>query len=472
MSCRKKLIFFFSICIYAGAFVFIGCETKDDSLEGQYEQGEELSGGATTVFDESANAFGNAAPNLTGDGDLKFVTGNSFFKTNWVVAPASTEGIDGLGPFFNSRSCSGCHVLDGRGRPPLDANESEHSLLVRLSIPGRNEYGGVVWEPNYGDQLNINAIPGIKPEGKVNINYQEIPGHYSDGTTYSLRKPTYTFTDLSYGDLAAGALFSPRVAQQLIGLGLLEAVDENTILAFADENDQNKDGISGRPNYVYDFINKKTVIGRFGWKANQPSLQQQISAAFLGDMGLTTTLFPNQNCTSAEQDCKSSIDGGMPEVDDSKIEKIAFYDATLAVPARRSVRDPQVLAGKKQFLQAKCDNCHKTKIITANHPTIPELSNQIIRPYTDLLLHDMGEGLADGRPDFEATGQEWRTPPLWGIGLIKTVNKHTFLLHDGRARNIEEAILWHGGEAETSKQAFLKMPANNRETLIKFLESL
>jgi CxxC motif-containing protein (DUF1111 family) len=277
---------------------------------------------------------------------------------------------------------------------------------------------------------------------------------------------------LSYGELSGSLLFSPRVAQQLIGLGLLEALDENTILSFTDENDVNRDGVSGRANYVYDFINKKTSIGRFGWKANQPSLRQQISSAFLGDMGLTTNMFSDENCTSAEQDCQKATTGGIPEVDESKLEKIIFYDATLAVPARRSVKDPQVLFGKKLFLQAKCDNCHKTKMTTGPHPSIPELSNQTIRPYTDLLLHDMGEALADGRPDFQATGQEWRTPPLWGIGLIKTVNKHTFLLHDGRARNIEEAILWHGGEGETSKQAFIKMPAEEREALIKFLESL
>lgn len=345
-------------------------------------------------------------------------------------------------------------------------------MLIRLSIPGMDVHGGPLGDPNYGRQFGGSGIPGIPGEGDVTINYLDVVGYFDDGEKYVLRKPEYQFDNLSYGNLSSSILFSPRVAQQMPGLGLLEAVDEETLLSLADELDDNKDGISGRPNYVWDYVNNKVSLGRFGWKANQPSLKQQTAGAFLGDIGITSSLFPEENLSGSQTQYSSLPNGGSPEVSDDLLNNVIYYSSTLAVPGRRNFKDPAVLKGKHLFTQINCSGCHTPKLKTGYFSSIPELSNQTIRPYTDLLLHDMGPGLADGRPDYLATGSEWRTPPLWGIGMIQTINNHTFFLHDGRARNLTEAILWHGGEAEKSKNAFKALSKSDREALIKFLESL
>lgn len=469
MNVRYLIIPVFLVYIFCVATV--GCDQDDEGVFSLLEEGEEFSGGAATVFDESVNAFGNPAPNLQGDGDLVFITGNSFFNRNWVTSPASTEDLDGLGPLFNSRSCSGCHFKDGRGRPP-SPGEPLVSMLFRLSRPGKSENGGPVPVPDYGLQLGTRAILGVPVEGTADISYQEIPGQYTDGQAYSLRKPEYEFTDLGYGPIGTDVLFSPRVAPHMVGLGLLEAVDDATILSFEDPQDVDQDGISGRVNRVWDIENNEVNIGRFGWKANQPNLRQQTAGAFVGDIGITSSIFPEENCSINQTDCQNALSGGEPELKASILDKVTFYSSTLAVPKRRDWDDPVVLRGKQLFFESNCTGCHIPKIKTGNSGDIPEFHQQVIRPYTDLLLHDMGEELADGRTDFEASGSEWRTPPLWGIGLVETVNDHTNFLHDGRARNLEEAILWHGGEAESSKQAFLNMQRTDREALIRFLESL
>ena len=458
----KKILI---VVIFASLF---SCADDEHGVSWR-EKGEEFSGGEATVFDLSVNAFGNAAPNLTGDKALFFVTGNSFFKMNWVTAPASAEDLDGLGPIFNARSCSSCHSLDGRGRPPLTPDEKPLGLLFRLSIPD------IQWatlpEPMYGDQLQPESIMGVESEGHVSVSYDEVQGSYPDGKLYSLRKPLYNFV-LKSGAFSSGTMVSARVAPQMIGMGLLEAVDQSTLESFADPDDRNEDGISGRPNYVHDVLMNKTTIGRFGWKANQPSVRQQVASAFNGDIGITSSLFPNQPCTSQESDCNDATNGGNPELTQAILDRVTLYSATLAVPKRRDWNDQEVLHGKELFFKSKCVSCHLPKVVTGSSGDFPEFMNQTIRPYTDLLLHDMGPDLADGRPDFEATGSEWRTPPLWGLGLIHVVSGHTFLLHDGRARNIEEAILWHGGEAHTSKQKFMALKESERNAVIRFIESL
>lgn len=455
--------------------VFVSACKEDENIL-RAEANEQFAGGDLTVFDRSSNAFGLPAPNLDSEGEIKFVVGNSFFKQNWVTAPASTTGRDGLGPMLNALSCSGCHTFDGRGKPPAYSGEPLLGLLLRLSIPGQNIHGGAIPEPTYGNQFQGRSIQGVAPEGEVIITYQEIAGLFADGEAYSLRKPTYQFQNLNYGTMGADVLFSPRIAQQLVGLGLLEAVKEADILALADEHDRNQDGISGKPNYVWDVEKNQTVVGRFGWKANEPSIKQQTAGAFNGDIGITSRLFPSDHCTSAQMDCKNAINGNDApenfELADYTLERVTFYMATLGVPTRRDWDKAEVLKGKQLFFQVGCQSCHIQKFTTGNHTSIPQLSAQSIFPYSDLLLHDLGEGLADGRPDFLASGNEWRTAPLWGIGLIQTVNGHTFLLHDGRARNVQEAILWHGGEAEKSKENFRKMRKTDREALIKFVESL
>ena len=437
------------------------------------------SGGATTVFDKSRNAFSLPAGNL---GILRrdnFFIGNAFFKQPWVSSPASTKARDGLGPLFNTNTCQSCHAKDGRGRPPATEKEDFLSALVRLSIPATTDAqraavikNGVVAEPNYGDQIQNRAIQGIKPEGQPRLTYQEISGSFKDGEAYTLIKPTLTIEDLAYGDLHPDTMTSVRVAPVMIGLGLLDAISDEDLLKNTDPDDKNNDGISGRVNKVWDVKKQDTVIGRFGWKANQPTISQQAMGAFHGDMGLSTELFQNQNCTPVQSDCAKAPNGGTPEVPKNIMDTVVFYSSTLAVPARRNTKTEAAKKGKALFTSAGCSSCHTPSFTTSDHGSIPELSQQKIHPYTDLLLHDMGEGLTDGRPDFQATATEWRTPPLWGIGLVETVNAHTRFLHDGRARNLSEAILWHGGEAEQSKQRYTEMSKADRDALITFLETL
>jgi CxxC motif-containing protein (DUF1111 family) len=437
-----------------------------------YEEGEELAGGATTVFETGTESFSLAARNLKGARRDKFFVGNAFFKRNWVTAPASTSGIDGLGPTFNANSCAGCHFKDGRGAPPREDGEEFLGLLVRLSVPGTDANGGPLAEPTYGDQFNHRAVLGVEPEGTSRVTYTEVPGTFTDGTPYSLRAPTYHLEALAFGPLAEGTMMSPRTAQHMVGLGLLEALAEETIVALADENDADGDGISGRANRVWDPKSGAVRLGRFGWKANQAGIEQQTSGAFLGDIGITSPLHPSNNCPPAQTTCAAQVDGGDPEADQETIDQVTYYGRLLAVPARRDVQDGEVLHGKELFADAGCASCHTPKFVTGELDGLPEVSNQTIFPYTDMLLHDMGDELADHRPDFLATGREWRTPPLWGLGLIRVVNDHTNFLHDGRARDVSEAILWHGGEATDAREAYRSMDARERAALLRFVESL
>ncbi|WP_241774866.1 MULTISPECIES: di-heme oxidoredictase family protein [Pseudomonas] len=446
----------------------------------QAEPGEARAGGATTVNKSDRNAFSLPSANLPPTRRLDFSVGNSFFRNPWVIAPSTTTARDGLGPLFNTNACQNCHVKDGRGHPPAPDALNAVSMLVRLSIPDDPafakliEQAGIVPEPVYGGQLQDMAIPGVAPEGRVRVDYDPLPVRFQDGTQVELRKPKLQITDLGYGPMHPDTRFSARVAPPMIGLGLLEAIPEEAILANA--RPANKNAIAGRPNWVWDDALQKTVLGRFGWKAGQPNLNQQNVHAFSGDMGLTTRLRPFDDCTDAQTACRQAPNGngpdGEPEVSDNILRLVLFYTRNLAVPARRDVDSPQVLAGKNLFLQAGCQSCHTPSFTTSANAAEPELANQVIRPYSDLLLHDMGEGLADHRTEFKASGRDWRTAPLWGIGLTETVSGHTQFLHDGRARNLMEAVLWHGGEAEGAKQQVLTFNAQQRAALLAFLNSL
>ena len=427
-----------------------------------------LLGGETTAFSVGTNAFELSARNLPNDIRRIFEVGDSFFNQNWVTAPASTEARDGLGPTHNALSCSSCHSHDGRGKPPDQPGDPERGLLLRLSVPGTD---GPVDEPRYGGQLQDRSILGVPEEGRIAIDYVEMPGAYPDGSSCSLRQPVYGIEDLAFGPLHPDVMVSPRVAPATIGMGLLEAIPDANILAMSDPEDVNEDGISGRPNYVQDVQTGELALGRFGWKANQPSVNQQAAAAFLGDIGITSSLFPNENCPAGQEACRQAPNGGEPELPDERLRKVTIYTQTLAVPAMRNIEDEQV-EHARLFVQTQCALCHTPRHETGDtHPLAP-LRNQVIFPYTDLLLHDMGDGLADHRPDGQASGTEWRTPPLWGIGLVQKVNGHTMFLHDGRVRSMEEAILWHGGEAEESRGKFMNLTKDERNALIRFLESI
>ncbi|MFA0568998.1 di-heme oxidoreductase family protein [Vibrio gallaecicus] len=440
---------------------------------------EVYSGGKTTTKKEGANAFSMPATNLPMTKRLDFSVGNSFFRNPWVPAPASTDARDGLGPLFNTNGCQNCHIKDGRGHAPEAGDKHAVSMLVRLSIPAETAAqrqafirDGGIPEPTYGGQLQDFALQGVKPEGKVNISYTEVPVKFDDGTVVSLRKPSLTITELAFGDMHPKTEFSARVAPPMIGLGLLESIPEKTILGFIEQQKSENLGVSGKANKVLDVQTNELTLGRFGWKAGQPNLMQQNAAAFNGDLGLTSNLFPNENCTANQSTCSDFPNGGSPEVSDNILDFVEFYSQHLAVPIRRNVDNPQVVQGKQLFKDIGCQSCHQAEIRTAERADLPALSKQLISPYTDMLLHDMGEGLADNRPEYLANGQEWRTTPLWGLGYTKEVNGHTFLLHDGRARNIMEAILWHGGEAQNAKQKVLSLNAKEREALVAFLESL
>ena len=426
-----------------------------------------FSGGETTVFDATSHAFSTPAPNLSADGLATHLEGDVEFEAVFVTVPAEVN--PGLGPVYNNISCINCHARDGRGRAPT-SGEKLTSMLFRVSLP--NPEGdvthGPVPVPGFGTQLNNRAIFGVPPEGTVTINYTEGELMTSDGVKVYLRTPSYKIEN-AYQPLPDNVELSPRVAPVVFGLGLLEAIPESTILALADEDDQDGDGISGKANYVWDVQKNGLSLGRFGWKANQPTLIQQVASAYHDDIGITTSLLPIES-----SDGQSQYDGrgDDPELSDEILDVVTFYVQTLAVPARRNLDDPLVQRGEQLFDSAKCSSCHVPTLQTGSLSDVPAVSNQTIQPFTDMLLHDMGPGLADYRPDFLASGSEWRTPPLWGIGLLKVVNGHTNLLHDGRARGLLEAIMWHGGEAEQSREAVQAMSASDRDALITFLESL
>ena len=464
-------------------FLALGLSACDDAPRfTEAEPGEARSGGSATVRKTDQNAFSLPSANLPPSRRVDFSVGNSFFRNPWVIAPSTTTARDGLGPLFNTNACQGCHIKDGRGHPPEPDDANAVSMLVRLSIPDAPAYAkvieqlGVVPEPVYGGQFQDMAVPGVAPEGKVRVNYTPVKVSFEDGTEVELRKPSLNITQLNYGPMHPDTRFSARVAPPMIGLGLLEAIPEEAILANAEAQAKAKEGIAGRPNRVWDDVQQKTVLGRFGWKAGQPNLNQQNVHAFSGDMGLTTRLRPFDDCTDAQIACKQAPNGngpdGEPEVSDNILRLVLFYSRNLAVPARRDVSAPEVLAGKNLFYQAGCQSCHTPKYTTAANAAEPELANQVIRPYSDLLLHDMGDGLADNRSEFQAGGRDWRTPPLWGIGLTQAVSGHTQFLHDGRARNLLEAVLWHGGEASAARQQVLSFNAEQRAALLAFLNSL
>ncbi len=477
-----------SLLLIAEAWATISSATKDFSV---LEMAELMPGGATTsIHRTNRHSFSHPASNLDFEQGLNFNVGNGVFKKIWVSSPSSTTASDGLGPLYNARSCVRCHVNNGRGQAPaVEPSQTRAvSLFLRLSIPPQTQSQknllsqyrlGFIPEPIYGGQLQGFATQGVEAEGLLQVSYTELPLQLSEGQSISLRQPHYTVSNLGYGDLHPETQFSPRIAPPMIGLGLLEAIDEQDLLQLADPEDSNVDGISGRVNRVWNIKEQSITIGRFGWKAGQPTLEQQNNAALSGDIGIGSWMFPNPqgDCTSQQEACINQPHGNTPqqgnlEASQTMTKLLLHYTRNLAVPMRKVVESRRALAGKQLFYKAGCTGCHTPKFMTKSNADLPEQSNQLIWPYTDLLLHDMGEGLADNRSEFSANGREWRTPPLWGIGLTKTVSGHRNFLHDGRARSLLEAILWHGGEAEAAKERVVNMAVKERNDLINFLETL
>lgn len=456
----------------------------DFSTASQFE--ERTAGAATVRVMRNANAFSQPSDNITFADELTFKVGNGLFRKLWVSSPSSTLASDGLGPLFNARSCQRCHIKDGRGHPPEPNDDNTISMLMRVSIPGDytaataalQSYLATLPDPHYGRQIQDFSVQGYPAEAQISITYTEETIALSGGETASLRHPSYALTDLNYGPLHPDIMLSPRIAPQMIGLGLLEAIPAADILAQADPDDADGDGISGRANIVWSKEFDQYMLGRFGLKAGNPTIRQQSADAFAGDIGISSPLNPNGagECTPQQVDCQNAVHGDGDargqEIDTEILDLVTFYSRNLAVPARRNVDDPQVLRGKEVFYNTGCASCHTPSFVTHRLADQPAQSFQLIWPYTDMLLHDMGDGLADHRPEALANGREWRTPPLWGIGLTEQVSGHTYFLHDGRARSLLEAILWHGGEAKTQRDAVITMTKANRDALIKFVSSL
>jgi CxxC motif-containing protein (DUF1111 family) len=421
---------------------------------GDNEDGDDRQGGATTVDDRTGLAFTHFASNLTLEEIQLAQAGKGPFGFKWEPPV--------LGPVYNNDACAGCHALNGRGLSQIgpdfdiDDNGANSQSLVRCSLvegaPG--DPGGPIPVPGFGTQLQDHAI-GAVPEVHVTLAWEEHTELYGDGTQVTLRAPHLTIVTPDGNPLSPDILTSYREAPAIIGLGLLEAVDAGTLEALADPDDADGDGISGKINHVWDPIAQATVIGRFGWKANVADLALQVAGAFAGDIGLSNKVFP---------------DGDQRDLSDDQLDQTTFFASVIAVPAA-GPRDATAYHGRSLFRSMGCASCHIPTLVTGDHP-IPELAHQTIHPYTDLLVHDMGDMLTDSRSDFEATGREWRTPALWGIGLTQLVQQQATFLHDGRARTLEEAILWHGGEAEAAREAFRTAPAKDREALIAFLKSL
>ncbi len=449
---------------------------------------EIMSGGAGTSKKlPNRDAFSQSSANITFAQEERFKLGNALFRKQWVAAPSSTEASDGLGPLFNARACQNCHLKDGRGHPPAEG-EPAVSMLIRLARPAatteetariENFLAPAIPDDTYGGQLQTAAIPGLRAEGGVEITYEERPVTLGDGTTVTLRDPSYAVTDPAYGPLHPATTLSPRIANPMIGMGLIEAIHPADLRALADPEDRDGDGVSGRMARAKGHTSTDPRPGRFGWKAQSGSVREQATEAFAGDIGISSPDLPRAHgdCTQDQPACLTMATGGQAalgegEAPEKVIDLVTFYSQNLAVPARRDVDDPKVLHGKELFYEARCTACHRPKFVTRRDAANQAQSFQLIWPYSDFLLHDMGPGLADGQQVGVATGREWRTQPLWGIGLTGTVSGRTTFLHDGRARSLEEAILWHGGEASASREAYAALPEPDRDALIRFLESL
>ncbi|MEI4484947.1 di-heme oxidoredictase family protein [Frigidibacter sp. MR17.14] len=414
--------------------------------------------GATTL---TAPAPSLGAPSLDA---LDFELGAAMFAKLWVAAPSTTRASDGLGPLYNARSCLQCHPGNGGGLPADAVRRGPSGMVLRLSAPD----GGP--DPLLGWQLQDHALPGLAPEGRLALDWEETTQPLEGEAPAHLRRPHPRIEPAVPG----ARLTSLRVAPAMIGLGLLEAIPEADILAAADPGDENGDGISGRAALM-PGPDGDAVLGRFGWKAAQASLREQVASAFALDLGISSPLHPEGagDCTALQADCRARPDGNDPglrdgtEISREALSLTARHVADLAVPGRREAETPQALRGRARFRELGCAACH-----TPRHETAGPIGRQEIWPYTDLLLHDMGEGLADGRPEGAATGREWRTQPLWGLGFVPVPGRARVFLHDGRAATPLEAVLWHGGEAEPARDRVIALPPEDRAALVAFLNSL
>ena len=467
-----------------------------------FDSQEIKQGGDTGIAITSSESYSKPSSNLPASRKGNFFIGNAFFKQPWVIAPASTDSRDGLGALFNVAACQSCHVKDGRGHAPMTSRDDADSLLIRLAMPATTDEQRQqlqdsmiekVAHPMYGGQLQDRGIQGVPAEARISVKWTDKPVTFADGHIETLRAPTFTLINPGYGAFDEELMVSPRIALPMIGLGLLEQIPDADIknqAVSASSNDAN--AISGKFNWVLDPQTGKTALGRFGWKAGQTRLVTQNQSAFNEDMGLTSNIRPLESCTPLQTACLKATTGADEqgnskppvEVSDEVVKFVEFYTRNLAVPHRREADSELVLAGKKHFYDMGCQSCHTPRYqLPKTDDDHLEQHGQVIYPYTDLLLHDMGDDLADrtiagklppkdAQVEFLANSYEWRTPALWGIGLAQTVDPQATFLHDGRARTLIEAVLWHGGEAKAQQQKVLKLDKQGRAELNAFLQSL
>lgn len=464
-----------------------------------FQKSEWLPGGTTTVTPITSIRFDSPANNLSIDEKVTFHSGKALAQQPWIKAPTITDSRDGLGPIYNARTCMACHVNGGKGDVPSSNKQQLFSTLVRLSIKSNDsdkhkallQTAGVIPHPMYGDQLQTQStslshqlrhVPSAKslkhdvaPEAYAFLNWQEKSVSYPDGSEIKLRKPSVNLQSLGYGKIENNTQIALRTAPSINGMGLIELIPQAQINKLTDEHDKNQDGISGKLNYVWNIETKKTEPGRFGLKANKPTLTMTVAGAFANDLGISNPLFKAQPCTDKQTDCQNSPNGNDKDGHELNGKQLALtvdFNRNLAPVKARNLEDTNIQQGRSLFYETGCQNCHNPSFTTAQSKSFPHLAQQTIWPYSDFLLHDLGPELSDQRPDFNASAQEWRTPPLWGIGLQAKVNGSRALLHDGRANSVEEAILWHGGEAQKAKQSFMQLNKDQRNLLIQFVNAI
>lgn len=461
---NRDLTKYFFVLITCVLFVS-ACRKAKDFPES--EQDPRLSGGSQTSFNNGSGAFDQSFFGLNAHDQLIHDIGDTKFSAAFVTAPAHVN--PGIGPLYNNISCGSCHQSQGSGAPPQALQTAGlESFFLLLSDGGVDEHGAPADVPGFGNQLQNNSTYGKPKEGDYSVTYTNQTFTYPDGSTVILRVPSYNITN-AYLPFPSNTKVSPRMAPSVFGLGLLENIGDATLIAMSNQASMDTNIIYGEVQYVWDVIKNQLSIGRFGHKCERPSVEQQVAEALNQDIGITNKLFPVENSFGQSQ---YYDDGLNPEITDSTLNALVYYMRTIAVPARRNVTDASVLRGEQLFKQAKCAGCHRPTVVTDVNVILPQVSNQTIHPYTDLLLHDLGPGLADGRAVYNASGQEWRTCPLWGIGLTQIVTGQTTFLHDGRATTLEQAILWHAGQANYSKNFFTRLPKSSRDDLIAFLNSL
>lgn len=485
-------VFHFLLVVFLASFL-TACDKQDQGSATPttqfsilpYQKSEVLPGGATSVSSQPFASFMAPAANMHQDLRPDFYAGQALAKQPWVKAPTITFARDGLGPLYNARTCLACHINGGKGSIPTDNKTALFSTLVRLSAPGHSSH------PIYGDQLQTQSISlahqlrssvkegtlkhDVAPEAYAYVNWTTKNFSYPDGSNITLRTPALTLEKLAYGKLEADTQIGLRIAPAIHGMGLIELIKQADIDRLVDKQDQNKDGISGRLNQIVNSQTQETSPGRFGLKSNKASLAMTVAGAFANDIGISNSLFPNQPCTKQQLTCNQAENGNDDEgveLPDHLLKLVVDFNRNLAPITRLNSQDKNTLKGRALFYSTGCSTCHNPSFVTDKDDSYPHLSEQKIWPYSDFLLHDMGPELSDGRPDHLASGSEWRTAPLWGLGFQKQVNGSNAYLHDGRATTVEQAILWHGGEAANTQARFIHLPKAERTALINFVESL